>query len=171
MIPFVGTQNVSRDYTMPAIQQRIAELLKRRVSLEKIPGESIEERLEKYKEQRNSRYGLLRGTHQTVLEVAAFILNLPSETLAEGIIDKDEYVNTFSNFFKEGGKRAIIIHYQYMTPPSIESGRWSPQYEHEKQVLRGCVTDGTTEPFYGKSIIVYRLRSDIAFEMKHLLDQ
>ncbi|KAI4493643.1 hypothetical protein M0804_001819 [Polistes exclamans] len=171
MMPFIGTQNVSRDYTMPAIQQRIAELLKRRVSLERIPGESIEERLEKYKEQRNSRHGLLRSTHQMVLEVAAFILNLPSATLEEGIIDKDEYVNTFSNFFKEDGKRAIIIHYQYMTPPSMESGRWSPQYEHEKQVLRCCVTDGTTEPFYGKSIIVYRLRSDIEFETKHLLDE
>ncbi|KAI4504021.1 hypothetical protein M0802_000492 [Mischocyttarus mexicanus] len=168
---FIDTQNVSRDYTMPAIHQRIAELLKRRVSLERIAGESKEERLAKYKEQRNSRYGLLRSTHQMVLDVAAFILNLPSATLEEGIIDKDEYVNTFSNFFKEGGKRAIIIHYQHMTPPSMESGRWTPQYEHEKQVLRCCITDGTTEPFYGKSIIVYRLRSDIEFETKHLLDE
>ncbi|XP_047349425.1 dynein axonemal heavy chain 8 isoform X3 [Vespa velutina] len=74
-----------------------------------------------------------------------------------------------SNF--EGGKRAIIIHYQYMTPPSIESGRWTPQYEHEKQILRCCITDGTTEQFYGKSIIVYRLRTDIEFEPKHLMDE
>lgn len=73
----------------------------------------------KYKEQRTFRHGLLKNTHQMVLEVAAFILNLAPEILEEGIIDKDEYVDTFSNFFKEGGKRAIIIHYQEMTPPSI----------------------------------------------------
>lgn len=42
---FVNAQNVPRDYTMPAIQQRIAELLKRRVALERVPGETIEERL------------------------------------------------------------------------------------------------------------------------------
>lgn len=42
---FVNTQNVSRDYTMPAIRQRIAELLKRRVALERVAGETIEERL------------------------------------------------------------------------------------------------------------------------------
>ncbi|KAF7401630.1 hypothetical protein HZH68_007450 [Vespula germanica] len=156
---------------MPAIRQRIAELLKRRVALERVAGETIEERLAKYKEQRTFRHGLLKNTHQMVLEVAAFILNLAPEILEEGIIDKDEYVDTFSNFFKEGGKRAIIIHYQHMTPPSIESGRWTPQYEYEKQILRCCVTDGTTEQFYGKSIIVYRLRSDIEFEPKHLIDE
>lgn len=34
-----------RDYTKPAIDRRIAELLKRRVGLESLPTESLKERL------------------------------------------------------------------------------------------------------------------------------
>lgn len=35
----------ARDYTKPAIDRRIAELLKRRVGLEELPTESLKERL------------------------------------------------------------------------------------------------------------------------------
>lgn len=50
----------------------------------------------------------------------------------------------------------------------IESGRWNPQYERETEVIRCCVTDGSTEQLSGKCVIVYRLKSDIDFETKHL---
>lgn len=52
----------------------------------------------------------------------------------------------------------------------LDSGRWLPYDGREEQVIRCCVTDGTTEQFSGRCVIVYRLRSDIDFETKHLLD-
>ncbi|XP_026672559.1 dynein heavy chain 8, axonemal-like [Ceratina calcarata] len=167
----VLTYFANRDYTKPAIDRRIAELLKRRVGLEGLPTETLKERLAKFKENRNIRQGLLRPTHRQVLEVVAFILNVNPDLLEEGVIDKNEYINVFDNFFMKDGKRAIIIHYQSMEPPPFESGRWSPQYERETQMIRCCVTDGLTEQLSGKCVIVYRLKSDIDFESKHLLEE
>lgn len=60
---------------------------------------------------------MLKATHRQVLEVAAFILNVDPDTLEEGIIDKDEYINVLDSFFLKDGKRAILIHYQPMEPP------------------------------------------------------
>ncbi|XP_031370823.1 uncharacterized protein LOC116186750 [Apis dorsata] len=106
----------ARDYTKPAIDRRIAELLKRRVGIEE-PLESLQDLLAKYKEKRNARQALLKPTHRHVLEVAAFILNVNPDILEEGIIDKDEYINVFDNFFLKNGKNAILIHFQPMEPP------------------------------------------------------
>ncbi|CAK9824517.1 Dynein axonemal heavy chain 8 [Anthophora retusa] len=160
----------TRDYTKPAIDRRIAELLKRRVALEGLQTETLKERLAKFKEQRNARQGLLKAVHRQVLEVVAFILNVDTDLLEEGVIDKDEYINVFDSFFQKNGKRAILIHFQPMEPPPLESGRWSPQYTHESKVTRCCVTDGLNEQLSGKCVIIYRLRSDIEFESKHLLE-
>ncbi|XP_076759064.1 dynein heavy chain 8, axonemal kl-3 [Xylocopa sonorina] len=161
----------NRDYTKPAIDRRIAELLKRRVGLEGLTTESLKDRLVKFKENRIARQTLLRATHRQVLEVVAFILNVDPDLLEEGVVDKDEYINVFDSFFLKDGKRAILIHYQLMEPPPFESGRWSPQYEREIQMIRCCVTDGLTEQLSGKFVIVYRLKSDIDFETKHLLEE
>lgn len=53
---------------------------------------------------------------------------------------------------------------------TLESGRWTPQLSKEQQVIRCCVTDGTTEEFSGKCVIVYRLKSNVEFGIKQLLD-
>ncbi|KAG7190763.1 hypothetical protein KM043_006835 [Ampulex compressa] len=162
----------TRDYTIPAIEQRIADLLKRRIgAVEGLPAESTKERLAKYKESRSTRQGLLSARHRCVLELVAYILDTDADTLEEGILDKDEYIDMFNRFFIAGGKKAIIIHFQPMEPPPFESGRWSPELAKEAQVMRCCVTDGSTEQFSGKCVIVYRLRSDIDFEDKQLLDE
>ncbi|KOX80134.1 Dynein heavy chain 8, axonemal [Melipona quadrifasciata] len=161
----------ARDYTKPAIDRRIAELLKRRVALEKIPTESLKERLAKFKDNRNARQRLLKATHRQVLEVAAFILNIDPDILEEGVIDKDEYISVLDSFFVKDGKHAILIHYQPMEPPPFESGRWIPQYEQETEVIRCCVTDGSTEQLSGKCVIVYRLKSDIDLETKYLPEE
>ncbi|XP_043247781.1 dynein axonemal heavy chain 8 [Colletes gigas] len=58
-----------------------------------------------------------------------------------------------------------------MDPLPYESGRWSPQYEQENGVIRCCVTDGSTEDISGKCVIVYRLRSNIDFETKDILEE
>ena len=49
--------------------------------------------------------------------MVAYILNTDPSLLEEGIIDKDEYVETFNSFFAEGGRNAIAIYYQLMEPP------------------------------------------------------
>ncbi|XP_018048480.1 PREDICTED: dynein heavy chain 8, axonemal [Atta colombica] len=162
----------SRDYTKPAIDQRIAELVKRRIGTrEDLPTESTKERLTKFKEIRNARQGLLKITHRHVLEIVAYILNTDPEVLEEGILDKDEYVNVFNSFFTEGGRQAIVVYLQPMSPPTFESGRWTPQLSKEQQVIRCCITDGTTEEFSGKCVIVYRLKSNLEFGIKQLLDE
>ncbi|RLU26152.1 hypothetical protein DMN91_002318 [Ooceraea biroi] len=166
-----NTYPTSRDYTKPAIDQRIAELVKRRIGArEDLPTESTKERLTKFKEIRNARQGLLKITHRHVLEMVAYILNTDVETLEEGVLDKDEYVNVFSSFFVDGGREAIVIHFQPMSPPVFESGRWTPQLSKEQYVTRCCITDGTTEEFSGKCVIVYRLKSNLEFGVKQLLD-
>ncbi|XP_031773998.1 uncharacterized protein LOC116414822 [Apis florea] len=66
---------------------------------------------------RNARQALLKPTHRHVLEVAGFILDVNPDILEEGIIDKDEYINVFDNFFLKNGKNAILIHFQPMEPP------------------------------------------------------
>ncbi|XP_046753132.1 uncharacterized protein LOC124416248 [Diprion similis] len=167
----ISTYYATRDYTMPAIDRRISDLLKRRIGAkEGLPTESMKERLAKYKENRTARQALLKTTHQHVLEMVAYILNTDPGLLEEGILDKDEYVNTFSSFFVEGGRQAIVIYYQMMPPPPLESGRWSAALAKEPQVLRCCVTDGSTDKFCGKCVIVYRCRSNVDFEMKQLLE-
>ncbi|XP_026831330.1 dynein heavy chain 8, axonemal [Ooceraea biroi] len=167
-----NTYPTSRDYTKPAIDQRIAELVKRRIGArEDLPTESTKERLTKFKEIRNARQGLLKITHRHVLEMVAYILNTDVETLEEGVLDKDEYVNVFSSFFVDGGREAIVIHFQPMSPPVFESGRWTPQLSKEQYVTRCCITDGTTEEFSGKCVIVYRLKSNLEFGVKQLLDE
>ncbi|CAL1673547.1 unnamed protein product [Lasius platythorax] len=167
-----NTYLTSRDYTKPAIDQRIAELVKRRIGArEDLPTESTKERLAKFKEIRNARQGLLKVTHRHILETVAYILNTDAEVLEEGILDKDEYVNVLSSFFAEGGRQAIIVYLQSMNPPAFETGRWTPQFSKEHQVIRCCVTDGTTEEFSGKCVIVYRLKSNLEFGVKQLLDE
>lgn len=49
----------------------------------------------------------------------AYILNTDAEILEEGILDKDEYVNVFSSFFAEGGRQAIAVYFQPMSPPAF----------------------------------------------------
>jgi len=49
----------------------------------------------------------------------AYILDTEADILEEGILDKDEYVDIFSNFFVKDGKQAIIIHFQPMAPPAF----------------------------------------------------
>lgn len=49
--------------------------------------------------------------------MVAFILNIDTDLLEEGVIDKDEYINVFDSFFAKNGKRAILIHFQSMKPP------------------------------------------------------
>ncbi|XP_036143732.1 dynein heavy chain 8, axonemal [Monomorium pharaonis] len=164
--------SASRDYTKPAIDQRVAELLKRRIGArEDLPTESTKERLAKFKEIRNARQGLLKITHRHVLETVAYILNIGTEVLEEGILDKDEYVNVFNSFFTEGGRQAIVVYLQPMSPPTFDSGRWTPQLSKEQQVIRCCITDGTTEEFSGRCVIVYRLKSNMEFGIKQLLDE
>lgn len=51
-----------------------------------------------------------------------------------------------------------------------ESGRWTPQLSKEQQVIRCCITDGTTEEFSGRCVIVYRLKSNMEFGVKQLVD-
>ncbi|EFN74803.1 Dynein heavy chain 8, axonemal [Camponotus floridanus] len=161
-----------RDYTKPAVDQRIAKLVKRRIGTrEDLPTESTKERLAKFKETRNARQGLLKVTHRHVLETVAYILNTDVEVLEEGILDKDDYVNIFSSFFAEDGKQAIIVYLQPMSPPTFESGRWTPQFSKIQQIIRCCVTDGTTEEFSGKCVIIYRLKSNLEFGIKQLLDE
>ncbi|XP_046493196.1 dynein axonemal heavy chain 8 [Neodiprion pinetum] len=168
----ISAYYASRDYTMPAIDRRISDLLKRRIGAQEgLPTESMKERLAKYKENRNARQALLKTTHQHVLEMVAYILNTDPGLLEEGILDTDEYVNTFSSFFVEGGRQAIVIYYQMMPPPPLESGRWSAVLAKEQEVLRCCVTDGSTDKFCGKCVIVYRCRSNVDFEMKQLLEE
>lgn len=41
----IATYFAARDYTKPAIDRRIAELLQRRVALETLPTETLQERL------------------------------------------------------------------------------------------------------------------------------
>ncbi|KAG5338491.1 DYH8 protein, partial [Acromyrmex heyeri] len=164
--------STSRDYTKPAIDQRIAELVKRRIGArEDLPMESTKERLTKFKEIRTARQGSLKITHRHVLETVAHILNTDPEVLEEGILDKDEYMNVFNSFFTESGRQAIIIYFQLMNPPTFESGRWTPRHAKEQQVIRCCITDGTTEEFSGKCVIVYRLKSNSEFGIKQLLDE
>ncbi|XP_023289105.1 dynein heavy chain 8, axonemal isoform X4 [Orussus abietinus] len=103
--------------------------------------------------------------------MVAYILNTSPSVLEEGIIDKHDYVNTFSSFFASSGRQAIIIHYQPMESPAFETGRWTAQLARETEMLRCCVTDGSTEKFRGKCVIVYRLRSGINFELKQLLEE
>lgn len=62
-----------------------------------------------------------------------------------------------------------IINIKKKKYKKLDSGRWSP-YDGREHVIRCCVTDGSTERFSGRCVIVYRLRSDIDFETKHLLD-
>jgi len=52
----------------------------------------------------------------------------------------------------------------------LESGRWTPQLSKEQQIIRCCITDGTTEEFSGRCVIVYRLKSNLEFGIKQLLD-
>ncbi|XP_076295220.1 dynein heavy chain 8, axonemal kl-3 [Lasioglossum baleicum] len=166
----VSAYFAGRDYTKPAIDRRIEELLKRRVALESVPTESLKDRLAKFKEQRHARQGLLKATHRQLVEVVAFILNVDPDVLEEGILDKDEYIAVFDSFLAKDGKRAILIHCQSMEPPAYESGRWIPQYEEIREMIRCCVTDGSTEELSGKCVIVYRLKADVEFETKHLID-
>lgn len=49
--------------------------------------------------------------------MVAYILNTDAEVLEEGILDKDEYVNVFNNFFADGGRHAILVYFQPMSPP------------------------------------------------------
>ncbi|XP_076166225.1 dynein heavy chain 8, axonemal kl-3 [Ptiloglossa arizonensis] len=167
----IATYFAARDYTKPAIDRRIAELLQRRVALETLPTETLQERLVKFKESRNARQGLLKATHRQVLKVVAFILNVHPDILEEGVIDKDEYIHVFDSFFAKDGKHAILIHFQLMKSPPYESGRWSSQYEQENQVIRCCVTDGSTEEISGKCVIVYRLNSSVDFDIKHIFEE
>jgi len=54
----------------------------------------------------------------------AYILNTDTEVLEEGILDKDEYVNVFSSFFAEGGRQAIVVYLQPMSPPTFGSNEY-----------------------------------------------
>jgi len=54
----------------------------------------------------------------------AYILNTDAEVLEEGILDKDEYVNVFSNFFAEGGRQAIVVYLQPMSPPTFGNNEY-----------------------------------------------
>ncbi|KAH0562667.1 hypothetical protein KQX54_000522 [Cotesia glomerata] len=109
-----------RDYTIPAIEERIKELLKRRVNrTDGIPVERAKEKLAKYKEYRKERQDSLGTVHRHVLEVVAFILDTDVASLEEGLLDKEEYLDVFQEFFTQGGRRAVIIHYQPMSPPPV----------------------------------------------------
>ncbi|XP_034939850.1 dynein heavy chain 8, axonemal [Chelonus insularis] len=161
-----------RDYTIPAIEQRIEDLLKRRMSqLSKVPLELSAEQLAEYKESRIERQSSLRSTHRHILEVVAFILDTDVSSLEDGVVDRNEYLEVFNNFLSEGGCRTIIIHYQPMDPPPIESGRWDSSMKHQQEIIRCCVTDGKIEKLCGKAVIVYRLRTDVEFELKQLLEE
>lgn len=73
---------------------------------------------------------------------------------------------------------AITQQYIFMLQPHAkrkiyiisESGRWTQQLSKEQQVIRCCITDGTTEEFSGRCVIVYRLKSNLEFGIKQLLD-
>jgi len=54
----------------------------------------------------------------------AYILNTDAEVLEEGILDKDEYVNVFSSFFAEGGRQAIVVYLQPMSPPTFGNNKY-----------------------------------------------
>jgi len=54
----------------------------------------------------------------------AYILNADADVLEEGILDKDEYVNVFSSFFAEGGRQAIVIYFQPMSPPTFGNNEY-----------------------------------------------
>lgn len=73
----------------------------------------------KFKEIRNARQGLLKTTHRHVLETVAYILNTDAEVLEEGVLDKDEYMNAFSSFFADGGRQAVVVYLQPMSPPAF----------------------------------------------------
>ncbi|KAK0165144.1 hypothetical protein PV328_003692, partial [Microctonus aethiopoides] len=52
------------------------------------------------------------------------------------------------------------------------SGRWNQKFSiFHNQSERCCVTDGTTEKLSGKCVILYRLRSDIEFNTKNLIEE
>lgn len=59
------------------------------------------------------------NNYSHVLEVVAFTLNIESSFLLEGIIDKDEYIDTFISFFNKDGRKIIAIQLQEISPPSI----------------------------------------------------
>lgn len=71
----------------------------------------------KYKEYRNIRRASLKTTHRHVLEIVSHILNTEPPQLEEGLIDKDEYIQSFDSFFTDHGKHALVICWQPMTPP------------------------------------------------------
>lgn len=52
----------------------------------------------------------------------------------------------------------------------VESGRWVLKTPAEQEVVRCCVTDGSTEVLSGKCVIVYRIRTNVHFEIKQLLE-
>lgn len=66
-----------------------------------------------------ARQSLLKTTHRTVLDVASLILNVDTDQLEEGVVDKDEYIQVLSDFFVKNGRRVLIIYYQSMSPPEF----------------------------------------------------
>lgn len=72
-----------------------------------------------FRDLRRNRQGQLSTTHRHILDLVAYILNTEPVNIEEGIIDKEEYIETLSSFFDANGSSVIIIYYQPIKPPDL----------------------------------------------------
>lgn len=61
----------------------------------------------------------------------------------------------------------VLLNYQIAI---AETGRWDENLDENERIISASVTDGTDQQFAGKCVIVYRLRPEVKFEMKELVE-
>lgn len=96
-------------------------------------------------------------------------MQLDSELLVQGIADSDDYVQTLTEFFELAGRFVIMVAYQLLPSPGLDSGRYNHRIRHEK-ILRAFVTDGRAEEIIATAVVVYRVNNQKSVEMGTIAD-
>lgn len=154
-------RHLKRLHDVVGVSTRIQELaLRRRLSPPIITKEEkFQEVVAKAKDARSGRLSQLGPKQNYLIDIASTCFKVPAETITECVIDCQQTVNLFVEFFEAVGLQVILMQHQLDVAPTLESGRFKMDVKNQK-MMKTLFSTGKGKSIKGKSLMVYRLQKE-----------
>lgn len=155
-------RHLKRLHGVVGVSKRIQDLvLRRRVSPPLITQEDkVKEIVLKAKDARANRLSQLGPKQYYLIDIASVCFKVPNESIVDCIIDTQQTVDLFLQFFEAVGMQIILMQHQMDAAPTLESGRFRMDVRNQETMMTLFSTGKGNKTIKGKCLMVYRLQKE-----------
>lgn len=133
--------------------------------------ETIKERQNRYKTEREDRTSRLNKMTDYLISIAADYFDMDKEEATNFILDSESQVALLEKFIsKENSCKSILFYYHLDKTPGMDAGRIYPKTETGK-VMRLTITDGKTLTLTESAVYFTKSKIDLALTLRNISEE